>query len=323
MLAPRTATSTALVRGPFDPDCDKAFRAWRDSKLEQYPARTASLIVEIGDPKALSCGEREALADRVRRANFVVYASRARDDGHAIARDLGTQFGLVRLDANWLADEDGVSEIKVDATGSRGDFIPYTDRAIRWHTDGYYNAPQRRVRAMVLHCVRNAASGGESGLLDHEIAYLLLRELDPAHVRALMRDDAMTIPARTDDSGVARPAQSGPVFSIDPADGTLHMRYTARTRSIEWNDDPRVRAAAAALAALLAAPSPWIHRLALEPGMGVLCNNVLHERTGFTDDPASPRLMLRARYCDRIDDRRRIGIEQRDAAAPGRPAERE
>ena len=52
---------------------------------------------------------------------------------------------------------------------------------------------------------------------------------------------------------------------------------------------------------LLAAPSPWIHRITLEPGMGLLCNNVLHDRSAFTDDPARPRLIYRARYHDRID----------------------
>jgi len=38
----------------------------------------------------------------------------------------------------------------------------------------------------------------------------------------------------------------------------------------------------------------------LQPGMGLLCNNVLHDRSGFTDDPARPRLIYRARYHDRI-----------------------
>ena len=142
--------------------------------------------------------------------------------------------------------------MKVAETAARGEFIPYTDRPIRWHTDGYYNPPQRRIRAMVLHCVGEGGHGGENGLMDHEIAYLALRDEDPAHVRALMREDAMTIPERTDEDGVARPAQSGPVFSVDAASGALHMRYTARTRSIEWNPDPAVRAAVAALERLLA-----------------------------------------------------------------------
>ena len=61
------------------------------------------------------------------------------------------QLGLRRLDANWLADEDGISQIAVrdGSAGSAADFIPYTERAIQWHTDGYYHPQQRRIRAMV------------------------------------------------------------------------------------------------------------------------------------------------------------------------------
>jgi hypothetical protein len=42
----------------------------------------------------------------------------------------------------------------------------------------------------------------------------------------------MTIPERLDEDGVARAEQTGPVFSVDAASGALHMRYTARTRSV-------------------------------------------------------------------------------------------
>jgi hypothetical protein len=34
--------------------------------------------------------------------------------------------------------------------------------------------------------------------------------------------------------------------------------------------------------------------------MGVICNNVLHARSAFRDDPARPRLLYRARYYDRV-----------------------
>jgi hypothetical protein len=289
--------------GPFDPDDDAAYRAWRESKLAGYRPELAARPVAVGDPCALTATERDALLERCRAANMVVYASAARGVDKDMLRRFGLQFGLASLDRNWLADDDGISQVKVAAGGGgRGDFIPYTNRPIRWHTDGYYNPPARRIRAMVLHCVENAAEGGENALLDPEIAYLQLRDEDPAYVRALARDDAMTIPARTDEDGVARPAQSGPVFSIDPASGHLHMRYTARTRSIEWHADAAVRAAVAALERLLATPSPYIHRVTLAPGMGILCNNVLHDRTGFTDDPSRPRLILRARYHERVGD---------------------
>jgi alpha-ketoglutarate-dependent taurine dioxygenase len=193
-----------------------------------------------------------------------------------------------------------VSRVTVAREKARGEFIPYTNRPIGWHTDGYYNPPDRRIRAMLLHCVRPAAEGGENTLLDHEIAYLRLRDEDPAHVRALMLPDALTIPAREDEDGIARPAETGPVFSIEPQNGALHMRYTARTKSIEWKRDTAVAVAVAALARVLATPSPHHHRLTLRPGMGILCNNVLHHRTGFVDHVDAPRLLYRARYYDRL-----------------------
>ena len=285
---------------PFDLRDERAYRTWRAAKLAHYPTQLSDLVVPVRDPRALTASERQALADRCARANMAIYASSETAPDKELPRLLARQFGLARLDHNWLADDDGISSVTVTGEAGRGDYIPYTNRAIRWHTDGYYNPPDRRIRAMILHCVTSSASGGENRLLDHEIAYLQLRDADPALVAALMQPDAMTIPARTDDAGVARAAEAGPVFSVDPDSGALHMRYTARTRSIEWKDDPAVRDAAACLERMLADPSPCIHRVTLQPGMGLLCNNVLHDRSAFTDDPARPRLIYRARYYDRI-----------------------
>jgi hypothetical protein len=90
------------------------------------------------------------------------------------------------------------------------------------------------------------------------------------------------------------------VFSVDQASGALHMRYTARTRSIVWKDDSPTRAAVAFLEQLLSGDSEHVFRLTLAPGMGLVCNNVLHDRSGFVDDPQAPRLLYRARYLDRV-----------------------
>ena len=64
------------------------------------------------------------------------------------------------------------------------------------------------------------------------------------------------------------------------------MRYTARTRSIEWKQDAVTLAAVASLEKLLASDSPYIYHARLKPGMGLLSNNVLHDRSAFEDDPA-------------------------------------
>ena len=38
----------------------------------------------------------------------------------------------------------------------------------------------------------------------------------------------------------------------------------------------------------------------LQAGMGLVGHNVLHDRSAFVDDPASPRLLYRARFLDRV-----------------------
>ena len=268
--------------------------------MENAPRSAEELIVEVRDPRALSTSEHEAMVRRIHCCNMAIYTSSIREENSAIPRLLGKQFGLENLDANWLADEDGISEIQVSRGGARQSYIPYTDRPIKWHTDGYYNPPERTIHSMVLHCVRSAAEGGENQLADHEMLYLLLRDADPQHIHALMQPDAMTIPERVDETAGVRPEQAGPVFSVEVATGRLHMRYTARTRSIAWKQDDVTLAAVATLEKLLAADAPHIFRVRLEPGMGVLCNNVLHDRAQFSDNPSHPRLLYRARYYDPI-----------------------
>jgi alpha-ketoglutarate-dependent taurine dioxygenase len=177
-------------------------------------------------------------------------------------------------------------------------YIPYSNRRLLWHTDGYYAGPEERIRAFILHCVRPAASGGANRLLDPEIAYILLRDADPRYVAALSAPDAMTIPANEEDPAAQRGAQSGPVFSEEG--GALHMRYTARTRSIEWRPDEVTQAAVEYLRNILDSGSPYVFTLRLAAGQGLVCNNVLHDRSAFTDSPGEGRLVYRARYLDRV-----------------------
>lgn len=290
-----------MMRTPFALEAAADYQRWRDAKRASHPTRAQDLIVDVADPRAVTEAERQALLQRCANANMAIYRSPVQDQDKGIPRRMAQQLGLHRLDGNWLADEDGISQIQVAAsTGDRTAFIPYTNRSIKWHTDGYYHPQSRQIQAMVLHCVRAAAAGGENALMDHEMAYIAVRETNPDWVRALMAPDAMTIPERLDEDGVARAEQAGPVFSVDPASGALHMRYTARTRSVVWKDDAPTRAAAAFLAQLLACDGPHVFRLRLAPGMGLVCNNVLHDRVGFVDDALTPRLLYRARYLDRI-----------------------
>jgi alpha-ketoglutarate-dependent taurine dioxygenase len=250
----------------------------------------------------MSTEEIAKLESRCARANMAIYsAPHLPAADKSIPKQLGQQLGLVRLEGNYLADEDGLSSITpAGEDGSvRGDFIPYTHKPINCHTDGYYNALDRRILGMTLHCAQDAESGGDNALLDHEIAYIQLRDVNPDYVAALMQPDAMTIPARMDEDNIARPEQSGPVFAVDPAQGFLYMRYTARTRSIVWKGDAVTQAAVRTLADILAG-SAYILTAHLHPGMGLVCNNVLHTRSAFTDSPEHRRLLYRGRYYDRL-----------------------
>jgi alpha-ketoglutarate-dependent taurine dioxygenase len=279
---------------------DDAWRRWRDRKLAHAPRSAADLVVEIANPLAPTEAEIAARADRCRRANLAIYATASAAEDKAIPRSIAERLGLVSLDRNYLSDDDGITSIQVERHKSGAGYIPYSDRPLRWHTDGYYNEPSRRIRAFALHCVRSAAAGGENGLVDPEMAYLWLREKNPAWAEALFDREAMAIPAREDEDGIARPESVGPVFFLDEATGDLNMRYTARTRSIAWKDDATVREAAAWLLAQLDGAREGVYRLRLEPGMGLVCNNALHDRTAFREGLDETRLLYRARYHDRI-----------------------
>lgn len=276
-----------------------SYLRWRERKLARYPRSAEDLVVEVRDPRALSDREAAQIRRVCAAANMAVYSSPlAGVADKDIALRLGARLGLERLQANPLADEDGISSLEVSAQRSERGYIPYSNRRLLWHTDGYYNPPESRIRAFLLHCVRPAAAGGENRLLDPEIAYLLLRDADPRFVEALQAPDAMTVPANEEDPALQRAAQAGPVFSFEH--GVLHMRYTARTRSIVWRADAVTQAAVERLREILDSDSPYVFRLRLSSGQGLVCNNVLHDRSEFADAPGAGRLVYRARYSDRI-----------------------
>lgn len=309
MILPQPLHAPALTAGsPFDLEDPAAYWTWRESKLAAAPRSLEELIVEIGDPRRLTEAEHDAIRERCARANMAIYVGTSGDDpDKSIPALLGERFGLRRLDHNRGADEDAITSLMVQEDARHAGYIPYTNRPIAWHTDGYYNDPEHQIHGLLLHCVRPAEQGGENALLDPEIVYIRLRDRDPELIRALMHPECMTIPANpgeatsgqtTGGDGDLRPDRPGPVFCGAP-DGHLHMRYTDRSRSIRWRDDPATAAAVEALKAVLREPAPWHFQARLESGWGLLCNNVLHTRTAFTDGP-TPRLLYRARYYDRI-----------------------
>jgi alpha-ketoglutarate-dependent taurine dioxygenase len=312
---------TRKMAAIFNLERDEAYLRWREEKLESAPKNAADLLVAVKDPENLDDEERERLLALIRKCNMAVYSGPAHESDENAARRaalaMARQFGLYRIENHRSRNDDGLVAIeKVDnPREGRSGFIPYTDRPISWHTDGYYNPPESRIKAMVLHCARQGADGGENELFDPEIAYIRLRDENPDYIRAFCHRRALAIPPFIENGGVARALSQGPVFTWDRYTGDLHMRFTDRKRNIEWRDDATTREALAFLRHALA-NDELVIRHRMKPGEGLLCNNVLHTRTGFADmsESGQGRLMLRARFFDRIEG---------TTGKPDRPPERE
>lgn len=305
VLTLREGNEASIASGsPFNLDNPAVYGQWRDEKLQA--AATGAAVVEIADLANPTAEELAAILSACRATNMALYRAPALGGDAAVSRKALAAFvrrlGLSRFEQHRSSGDDGIVPIEVGDAGDKDGFIPYTDRAINWHTDGYYSyrSPERMIRSMVLHCVRDAAQGGENQLLDQDIAYIRLRDENPLFISALMHPEALTIPAFKDDGGGPGHAEvRGPVFVARGDE--LTMRFTIRKRNVVWRDDPVLAAALEALARILA-EDPLIVRRRLAPDEGVVCNNVLHARTAFTnaDEGGSGRLLLRVRCYDRI-----------------------
>jgi len=277
-----------------------SYREWRAVRLDRYPTSVAELVTEIGGLLDLTTQEKASVLESCRRANMAIYSCRDRFVDRKAILKFASRFGLREVDHHLCANDDGVSELTVAAEGVRGGYVPYSNRSLSWHTDGYYNPTSSRLQAVVLHCAQDASAGGRNAVLDPEIAYIHLRDANPDYIKALERADCMEIPANKDVDGEIRPAVSGPVFWYDTKSTALRMRYSARKKNIHWRDDALTKAARECLAELLGDEAGPVLRFRLQPGQGLISNNVLHNRTAFEDASDEPRLLYRARFFDGI-----------------------
>jgi len=294
---------------PFLLENEAEYQAWRARKLESRQEVPATRVFELDQQGRLSPSMLPSLRKQVAAYNFVIFQS-VGELGKADFLALNRQFGLVALDANPGADEDSVTSLQVvgDAD-SRARYIPYTNRAMNWHTDGYYNPFERRIDAFALYCVNQAGRGGGNYLFDHEMMYLLIRDQSSPALAALMCNDMLRIPANVQQNQVVRAEETGPVFSLRADSCSLNMRYTSRPQNIVWKTDKRSTEALNLVREILMEGSAMIE-VGLLPGQGIVCNNILHGRQAFHNTPDEPaRLIYRARYHDAIDFDKGFGLQ--------------
>ena len=288
-------------KSPFLLENEGAYQAWRARKLKIRQQFSPDRVFELDQQARLPQSLLEQARLQVDAYNFVLFQSGVEMDKKAFL-ELNHQFGLYRLDSNLGADEDSVTSLQVvAASDERAQYIPYTNRALNWHTDGYYNPHERRINAFALYCVHQAERGGGNHLFDHEWMYITIRDLEPDLLAALMDEGLMRIPANVQGKRVIRPEESGPVFSVQPDNCGLNMRYTSRPHNIDWKSDKRSEQALNLVREILM-DGEGVIDLRLQENQGIVCNNILHGRQAFHDRSDRPgRLIYRARYYDAID----------------------
>ena len=277
------------------------YQYWRDEKLTNTTTELTDCIVEIQNPFKLTPVEKNKLQSLCQKVNFALFQIQPIDQYDEAIISINTQLGLKDFDQHLFVKTGGLAHITQSDKKDQGEFIPYTDKNLGWHTDGYYNTIEQRIRAFSLFCVRPALKGGISEWIDPQMIYILLREDNPDVVKALTHPKAMSIPEHRVDGEVRRATSVGPVFFIDEKTQALYMRYTQRKKNIEFLDSLEIKQAVEYLDTLLNTTTDYHFKHLMQTGQGLLCNNVLHKRNAFTDDKDNPRLLLRGRYFNRIE----------------------
>ena len=282
-------------------DSHDTYSIWRDKKLANATTCLDNACVEISNPAYLSTGQKQQIANHINANNFVLYQFNLQKyEAKSAVLAINQQLGLVDYDKHLYANTSGLAYISPSEVAGQDEFIPYTNKALNWHTDGYYNSINQRVRSFNLFCVQPAKAGGKNAWIDHEIIYILLREKSPELAELLTQNDIMTVPAHQVDGVIRRKKSVGAVFLIDALSGALMMRYTQRKQNIIWKPSPKITQAKQLLDEILASQTPYHFTHQMSVGQGLVCHNITHKRHAFSDTTKQQRLMIRGRYFNRI-----------------------
>jgi len=189
-------------------------------------------------------------------------------------------------------------DVRVEPTPAN---LAFTGLPIGPHTDNPYRDPAPTVQ--LLHCLVNAADGGESGLLDGYTAAAMLRAEDPWAFDCLT---TTPVTFRYADAG-AELSSTRPIIGLTATGLIGEVRYNSRSMR---PPAPRPGASAAsvtaqltefyrayrAFAMILLRPELTV-RFSLEPGDCIVFDNtrLMHSRTGFA---ATGQRHLQGCYAD-------------------------
>lgn len=274
------------------------YQQWSKSKL-QFKSEKPS-IVKLDDLTFLSSNDLYLINEQIKRFNYCIYEVEHCADDNCISL-LAKNLGLESLDTHLCASEDRVTILRDKPSHKDAFYIPYTNKPINWHTDGYYNPANQIVYSFILHCAQSAFEGGVSGLIDQDQVFVYLMEQEPRYISALMDPNVMSIPENKQNGVLLRPQTSTAIFSVLNKQHDVLMRYSLRKKNINFKQDELTQEALACLDECIRSNESIHYLHKLKPGQGVISNNVLHKRTAFEDKIGQERLYYRARYYNRIN----------------------
>jgi gamma-butyrobetaine dioxygenase len=223
---------------------------------------------------------RAACLDAVARLGFTLLRGVPVTSG-TVLRVAGT-FGFVRetnygklFDVRVVADPDNLA---------------FTSRAIPPHTDNPYRDPIPTLQ--LLHCLRDASLGGDTGLVDGFAAAAALRREDPASFAVLTT--TLWPFGYTDKETDLR--ATAPLIALTPDGRITAVRLNNRSMGplrLPYEEAEAAYAAYRAWAALLARPE-FLLTMGLAPGDCLIFDNtrVLHARTAFAPPAVAPASSL-------------------------------
>ena len=208
------------------------FKQWALEKEDNIPLNIDDLIVKIHDINHATLAEISNIKDIIKRFNCCIYQSRVGLNAQADLMNFAQSIGMETYDTNNIHNSP-ISLIMSLETKNTLNYIPYTNKKLNWHTDGYYD--EKPIFSWLLHCEEPAYSGGENYLLDHELA---IREyiIKYDNLESLSSLDAFTIPGNTHAN---RGETNGYICDNDNEYKKFHMKFSMREKNMKLNEQSK------------------------------------------------------------------------------------
>ncbi|MER5891148.1 TauD/TfdA family dioxygenase [Streptomyces sp. NPDC001941] len=252
------------------------------------------------DAYRTDAGTRARALEQVLRLGFVVLRGVPCRDRQVLY--VARSFGYVR-ETNYGE----LFEVRVERDPNN---LAFTGQHITPHTDNPYRDPVPTLQ--LLHCLANAARGGDSGLVDGFRAAALLREEAPGDFAVLT---ATPVPFAFRDARTELRAER-PLIETDPLGRVREVRFNNRSIGTLRLDAARLDAFYAAyrrFAAILLRPGLQLD-FRLAPGDCLVFDNtrLLHARTAFEE---SGERHLQGTYADLDSLLSTLAVLRREGAA--------